>query len=107
VYARVGGVEYGTPFEVSAEAAAPAPASALRVYPNPLRGEGVVELTLEEPQHAGLAVYDVLGRRVLRLHEGPLPAGSTSLDLDAGALAPGGYFGRAAGADAATFTVTR
>lgn len=107
VYARVGGVEYGTPFEVSAEAAAPVPASALRVYPNPLRGEGVVELTLGEPQHAGLAVYDVLGRRVLRLHEGPLPAGSTSLDLDAGALAPGVYFVRAAGADAATFTATR
>jgi hypothetical protein len=107
VYARVGGVEYGTPFEVSAEATAPALASALRVYPNPLRGEGVVELTLDAPEHVGLAVYDVLGRRALLLHEGPLPTGRTSLRFDAGALAPGVYFVRTAGADAATFTVTR
>ena len=107
-YARVGGVEYGTPFEVGTEAAAPAPASALRVYPNPLRDTGTVELTLGEPQHAGLAVYDVLGRRVLRLHEGPLPTGRTSLRFEAGALAPGVYFVRKADGSAETaFTIAR
>ncbi len=114
IYARVDGVEYGTPFVVSAEAAAPERRAGLGVYPNPLRGTGTIELTLEEPQHAGLAIYDVLGRRVLRLHEGPLPAGRTSLRFDAGVLAPGAYFVRATGAGAATgdgaataFTVIR
>ena len=50
----------------------------------------------------------MLGRRVLRLHEGPLPAGSTSLRFDAGSLAPGVYVVRKADGSAETpFTIAR
>jgi hypothetical protein len=44
-------------------------------------------------------VLDVLGRRVLVLHEGMMPAGSNTLGLDGSRLAPGTYIVRAVGED--------
>jgi hypothetical protein len=43
--------------------------------PNPARNQSVVRLTLREPQNLRVELYDVTGRRVRRLHEGPVDAG--------------------------------
>jgi hypothetical protein len=62
-------------------------ASELAVYPNPSRsaaGGATVALTLAEPEEVRVAVYDVLGRAVAVLHEGPLAAGTARLALPAG-----------------------
>jgi hypothetical protein len=45
-----------------------------------------------------MALYDVLGREVAVLHDGPLAAGAHRLALDASRLPPGVYVVRAVGA---------
>jgi hypothetical protein len=84
---------------VSAEEAVPAEAFALRpVYPNPTTSHATVRLDLPTAQAARVAVFDVLGRRVAVLHDGPLGAGAHRLRLDASALPAGVYVVRAASA---------
>ncbi len=57
--------------------------------------------------HLRLAVFDVLGRRVARLHEGPLGAGEHRLTLDAAGLPAGVYLVRAeVGAQALSARIT-
>jgi hypothetical protein len=82
---------------VSADGAAPA-GFALDAVPNPSRG--AVRLSFANPTGAPLAarveVFDLIGRRVARLWEGPAPAGVTTLSWDGRdgsgrALAPGVY----------------
>jgi len=88
-----------------------APALALAVAgPNPTAGRTALRLTLPAAGDAEVALYDVLGRRVATLAEGPQPAGTRLLAVDGGALAAGVYVARVeAGAEARTvlLTVTR
>ncbi len=72
----------------------------LTVSPNPARGAAVVTLTLPAATPAArVVVFDVLGREVEGLHDGPLSAGATRLILP---LLPAGvYVARAAVAGAA------
>ena len=44
------------------------------VYPNPFNPEARFTLALDHPQQVQIAVYDVLGREIVRLHEGRLAA---------------------------------
>jgi hypothetical protein len=107
IYARVGGVEYGTPF-VAAEPPPEAP-SALRltVSPNPVRSAGTVALVLDRPQPLAVSVHDVLGREVAVLAEGFRAAGRHALPLDGSALPPGIYVVRAtAGGTAVAHSVS-
>ena len=64
------------------------------VYPNPTASDATVRLDLATAQAVRVAVFDVLGRRVAVLHDGPLGAGAHRLDLDASALPIGTYFVR-------------
>jgi hypothetical protein len=68
-------------------------------WPNPARATASVRLDVPGAQHVRLAVYDLLGRRVLTLHDGPA-AGALVRTVDAAALAPGLYVVRAEGATA-------
>ncbi len=75
-YARIGGVEYGTPIPVAAEPPAPeGSALTLAVFPNPARDAATVRFSLDAPQRVTLAVFDVLGRRVLAADLGAQPSG--------------------------------
>jgi hypothetical protein len=47
-----------------------------RIWPNPSRGETVVELHLKETGPVRVSIFDVRGRRVRILHEGSLEAGT-------------------------------
>lgn len=67
--------------------------------PNPAREVAHVLLSLQRPQAVRVDVFDVRGRRVATLHDGPLAAGQTPLALDAAALPAGLYVIRAAGED--------
>ena len=64
---------------------------ALSVYPNPSSGAATVILATTEPGAVTVAVYDVLGRRVGVLHEGPLPAGTHHFTTGGAALPSGLY----------------
>ncbi|MFO8231634.1 MAG: T9SS type A sorting domain-containing protein, partial [Longimonas sp.] len=75
------------------------------VAPNPVRGQGTVELTVRETQAVTATVYDALGRRVRTLHDGEI-AGQRpqTLTIDTATLASGTYFLRVQGEDATQTT---
>ena len=86
----------GTLIVAAEPATAPRPPT-LAVYPNPASGVVHVTLAGRDGGPVRVAVYDVLGRQVALLHDGPV-AGEDVFDLDASALPPGLYLVRAAGA---------
>jgi choice-of-anchor B domain-containing protein len=67
-------------------------------YPNPFNPTTTFRVTLPAAQPLTVAAYDVLGRRVATLHEGPLPAGVHPFTFDASGLPSGTYVLRAVGA---------
>jgi hypothetical protein len=87
-----------------------APSLSLDVTPNPIAAAGAIRYQLPEAGAARVAVYDVLGRELVVLADGPAPAGRREAALDAGRLAPGVYvvaLETPAGRAARTFTVIR
>lgn len=82
----------------------------LSTYPNPIRDRATVELAVKEAQPVTVAIYDVLGRRVATLLDGPLPAQELRrlrLDATATGLTSGTYFLRVTGEEfAATEQMT-
>ena len=76
----------------------------LSTYPNPVRGRATVELAVKERQNVQVRLYDLLGRQVATLHNGPLPAQELRrlrLDVSATGLTSGTYFLRVKGEDVA------
>ncbi len=72
-------------------------------YPNPFNHNTAFTLTLARRQHVTVAVFDLLGHRVARLHEGLLPAGEAHrFVFEAGALPSGVYLYRVTAAEFAT-----
>ncbi len=91
------------------EQARPA-APVLSVYPNPAHGAASVALTLDVPGSASVAVYDLLGREVTRLHDGSLASGMHPFAVEAASLPAGVYVVRAvteAGVVTTQLTVAR
>lgn len=83
--------------EVDVDVPAPGRFAVVSNYPNPFRGQTslVVDLVYPYTVRRGrvrVDVYDVAGRRVARLHDGPLLPGRHAFPLDASRLAPGVYF---------------
>jgi hypothetical protein len=64
----------------------------LRAWPNPFNPSTTVSFRLEHSMPVSLELFDLNGRRVRLLHQGPLPGGPHQLRLDAGELASGLYF---------------
>lgn len=60
-------------------------------FPNPFMSQSTIGFALPSTEDVRMDVFDVLGRRVLTLVDGLLPAGRHSVDLDAAALASGTY----------------
>ncbi len=94
--------------QVEAEVGATAPL-ALTVAPNPARA-GRVMVRVEAAQHLRVAVYDALGREVMRLQDGRVEAGA-ALGWPVAGLAPGRSvvqaWGSASGRASAALTVVR
>jgi hypothetical protein len=66
-------------------------------FPNPARNGATVTLSLPQAAAVEVALYDVLGRRVVAVHEGVLEAGEHALTVDASRLTAGVCVVRAAG----------
>lgn len=64
----------------------------INLYPNPFNSTAQVEFTLDEYSVTTLQLFDVLGREVMTLHHGELPAGRHQFSWDASGLASGIYF---------------
>ncbi len=67
---------------VAVEPAAEPPTLRFGVTPNPARNVAMVALTLPQPAHVRLAIYDVTGRLIRLLLSGEIAAGSRSLPWD-------------------------
>jgi len=80
------------------------------VWPNPVTGAATVVYSVPAAGAVRVVAYDILGREVAVLADGPAPVGRREATLDAGRLAPGVYViavETAAGRAARTFTVMR
>ncbi|MFU8859366.1 MAG: T9SS type A sorting domain-containing protein [Cyclonatronaceae bacterium] len=60
-------------------------------YPNPFNPSTVIRYELPEGGHVHLAVYDMTGRRVAELVNGPVQSGSHTAGFDGSRLASGVY----------------
>ena len=85
--------------EPVATSSAPPPTAhglALRApYPNPASRRAVMPIEVGAPSIVRLCVYDVLGREVAVLHDGPLAAGEHAFAFDGRGLPSGVYVVRA------------
>ena len=77
--------------EVRVEVSAPEEARLEAVRPNPSRGIAVVPFVVPAEAEVRLSVFDVLGREVAVLAEGPVAPGAHEARIRAGALAAGVY----------------
>jgi hypothetical protein len=68
---------------------APAVIALSEAWPNPFNPTTRVELSLPAPEAVRLEVFDVAGRRVALIHDGPLPAGSHAFTIDGAGWAAG------------------
>ena len=67
-------------------------------YPNPFAERAQFSLEVAEAQDVTVTVYDVMGRAIATLHDGPLAAGTRhGFELDGGSLASGVYLVRVTG----------
>ncbi len=75
-----------------------AEAAEVRVAPNPVRVRTTVSLRVRAEQAVIVSLYDVLGRRVRTVHDGPMaPGREHTFRVDASGLSSGLYFLRADG----------
>jgi ELWxxDGT repeat protein len=80
--------------------ATPRPAHLHAPHPNPARDRATVSFDIAEPEPVRVEVFDVLGRRVALLEDGPVAAGEHSLTWEADALPSGLYLVRLTAGDA-------
>ena len=79
-------------------------------FPNPSSGGATIRFELGQPGDVELAVFDVLGRKVMTLVDGAQSVGPHTVRVDAGQLSSGTYIYRlttAAGAQTRRLTVVR
>lgn len=62
------------------------------VYPNPIGSQASISLELYAAEHVVIRLFDVLGREVARVLEGPREAGRHLVPLDTSQLTSGAYF---------------
>ena len=84
--------------------ALPATYALSAVYPNPFRARATVSYDLPKSGRVRLAVYDLLGREVAVLADGPAEAGRHAATLNGSALASGLYVVVLTGEDGARAT---
>lgn len=84
---------------VSAEIALPDRVELRAPFPSPLVDGTTLRYVLPEAAPVTIRLYDVLGRRVATLADGPETAGRKTAPLDASRLAPGTYFVRLTAGD--------
>lgn len=79
------------------DASAPEDNELMAAYPNPFVDRAAFSLRLADAQSVRVEVYDLRGRRVALLHDGPLSASEHRFEIDGSDLAAGTYLYVAAG----------
>jgi hypothetical protein len=113
-----GGTVYATVWIETSDVAAgrtPAAPRLASAHPNPFNPATGIRFDLPRPAHVRLAVYDLRGRELVRLVDGPLDAGDHVVRWDgrdrAGAILPAGVYVARLGAegtsDALKLTLTK
>jgi len=92
---QLGEVPCGVPTSVETEQ--PTAYRISSVYPNPFTTDATITVELDRPQHARITVYDVLGRLVEVVHDGPVQAGEQPFTLSGASLPAGTYLVRLQG----------
>ena len=64
------------------------------IHPNPFNQSAVIQYSLRSESMVHLSAYDILGREITRLVDGPRPAGLHKAVFDGSRLASGTYFAR-------------
>jgi hypothetical protein len=90
---------YESPFTVALEpgAGVPTVSDLAAAYPNPFRRITTLALDVVEAQDVTVELFDLLGRRVATVHDGPLPVGAHRVVIEARGLPAGVYVVRAEG----------
>jgi hypothetical protein len=86
----MGAYEGGVPVGVESPRTSSA-RPAMTVAPDPTRGDITLTVDLPAAGHARVALYDLLGRQVAIVQEGPLPAGAHRLTVPTGGLGAGTF----------------
>ncbi|MGD8362220.1 MAG: T9SS type A sorting domain-containing protein, partial [Gemmatimonadota bacterium] len=68
------------------------PVLLLQNSPNPFRNASTISYSVTSPGHVSLTLYDVLGRPVRQLVDGPQAAGTHTVRLEGEGLSSGVYF---------------
>lgn len=103
IVSKDGSFQYSPELEVEVEGKSQGMMS--EPYPNPFNPQTAMTLTVDTPQHVRVVAYDLLGREVAVLFDGPLAAGQAQhVVFDAGHLATGTYLLRAEGETFVTTT---
>ena len=96
-YAKVNGVAYGRPFIPVASEQEAVPDAALRIvriWPQPVRDRATLRVVLPEAARVTVEVFDLVGRRVAVLLDGPQAAGAHEVTVNTRALTSGMYLVR-------------
>lgn len=96
VYARINGEEFGERIFTNLDEpkTRPLTVNLHPNYPNPFNPSTTLRYDLDEPGTVRLEVYDLTGRRVALLVDGPAPAGRHTAVFNAAGLASGFYIAR-------------
>jgi hypothetical protein len=70
------------------------------VRPNPTRARATISIGVPAATDVSVEAFDVLGRRVATVHEGPLAAGVHALTVDTAGWPAGAYVLRMVAGDA-------
>lgn len=92
---QLGEVPCGVPTAVETEQ--PTTHHIAVVFPNPFTTDATISLEVDRPQHARITVYDLLGRLVKVVHDGPVQAGEQPFTLSGASLPAGTYLVRLEG----------
>lgn len=88
--------------EASAGPVTPMRFAMQRAHPEPFANRTMVRFAIPTKGHVNAGIFDLAGRRVQKLVDGPLPAGEHLLDVQPPSLRGGRYFLQLAFTDAST-----
>jgi hypothetical protein len=94
IYARVNGVEFGTPLATALDPSHPGRFELCQNYPNPFNPSTTIRYGLPNRSHVTLTVFNILGQQVTILQNAEQDAGYHEVRFDGSGLSSGLYFYR-------------
>ncbi|RLD62467.1 MAG: hypothetical protein DRJ05_00380, partial [Bacteroidetes bacterium] len=64
----------------------------INAYPNPVKGDLIIEYNLSVGAYVGFSIYDILVKEVMKKNEGYKAKGQYLIDYDMSSLKPGVYY---------------